>query len=217
MTQAIRIAVADDHIMFAEGLIFNLANQDGYEMAGRAENGLQLLDLLKTTSVDVILLDLSMPEMNGEEAALEILEKYPHIRILVITMHHTPGIILPLLDAGVHGFLIKNSSVSELNTAIREVYAGNRYMNREVKEIMEQREKIANPEKLLQITKREKEILQLIYEGMATNDIAEKLFISSYTVETHRRNLLSKTETKNATQLVNKAIQLGIIRIKPRL
>lgn len=214
MSNPIRVIIADDHRMFADGLISIFKDDDDVQIVNVAGDGEALLRELEATHCDVILMDLSMPKMNGEEASRIVLENFPDIKIIVLTMHHTSDIILPIVNLGVHGFMLKNSGKSDLKQALREVMAGNKYFSEETRKVLEKKEEQGN--KLL-FTARERQILELIYEGLSTAAMAEKLFLSPYTVETHRRNLLSKTDTKNAAQLINKAIELGWIQVRPRL
>jgi len=215
MTQKTKIMIADDHQMFSDGLVSIFQHDDEIQIVGIASDGKALLDLLAQKSTDVVLMDLSMPTMNGEEASQEILQHYPDVKIIVLTMHHTSDVVLPLVDLGVHGFMLKNSGKSELKTAIAKVMEGQGYFSSEIIQIIHKKKNNATNE--IKITRREKEILELIHEGYLSSDIAEKLFISPYTVETHRRNLLNKTDTRNATQLINRAIEMGWIRVRPRL
>lgn len=214
MSNPIRVIIADDHRMFADGLISIFKDDDDVQIVNVAGDGEALLRELEATHCDVILMDLSMPKMNGEEASRIVLENFPDIKIIVLTMHHMSDIILPIVNLGVHGFMLKNSGKSDLKQALREVMAGNKYFSEETRKVLEKKEEQGN--KLL-FTARERQILELIYEGLSTAAMAEKLFLSPYTVETHRRNLLSKTDTKNAAQLINKAIELGWIQVRPRL
>lgn len=215
MSNKIRVMIADDHQMFSDGLVSIFEHDEELEIVGTAPNGLALMQLLTQKSADLVLMDLSMPQMNGEEASKEILEHYPQMKIIVLTMHHTPEIVVPLIDIGVHGFMLKNSGKSELKTAIAQVIEGEGYFSAEIIKMLHTRKK--NVADDIVLTKREREILELVYQGLPTAEIAEKLFISPYTVETHRRNLLSKTDTRNATQLVNKAIERGWIKMPTRL
>ncbi len=207
--------IADDHQMFSDGLISIFQHDRDVQISGIAKNGKELIDLLEQKLPDVILMDLSMPTMNGEEASIEILRRFPSVKIIVLTMHHTADIVLPLVDIGVHGFMLKNSGKSELKIAIAKVKAGEGYFSSDIIRIINQKKAEKSSEVVL--TRREKEILNLIYEGLPSAEMAEKLFISPYTVETHRRNLLSKTNTRNATQLINLAIEKGWIQVRPRL
>lgn len=215
MTGKIRLMIADDHQMFSDGLVSIFEHEEDLQIVGIASNGMELMRMLEEKQADLVLMDLSMPLMNGEEASKEILKAYPSMKIIVLTMHHTPDVVLPLVDIGVHGFMLKNSGKSELKTAIAQVMEGDGYFSAEIIRMLTNRKRDQSDEIIL--TRREKEILELVYKGMPTAEIAEKLFISPYTVETHRRNLLSKTDTRNATQLINKAIEKGWIKVAPRL
>lgn len=211
-----RLVIADDHRMFADGLYSIFQHDPDILVVGIVENGKDLLDLLERKSADVILLDLSMPEMNGEEACAEIRKRYPATRVIIITMHHSADIVYPMIDMGIDGYMLKNSGRTELKSAVNAVMHGDKYFSPEVVKLLSHRAQNEEAEQV-QLTRREKEVLELIYQGLPTHEIADKLFISANTVETHRRNLLSKTQTRNATQLINQAIEKGWIQVRPRL
>ncbi|MHB1278320.1 MAG: response regulator, partial [Bacteroidia bacterium] len=116
MTVKIRLMIADDHQMFSDGLVSIFQHDEDVQIVGIASNGIELMRLLEQKQADLVLMDLSMPHMNGEEASKEILNRYPAMKIIVLTMHHTPDIVLPLIDSGVHGCMLKNSGKSELKT-----------------------------------------------------------------------------------------------------
>lgn len=215
MSSAAQIMIADDHQMFSDGLVSIFQNDPDVQIIGIAKDGKELIHLLEQKLADVILMDLSMPTMNGEEASIEILRRFPTVKIIVLTMHHTADIVLPLVDIGVHGFMLKNSGKSELKIAIAKVIEGEGYFSSDIIQIIHKKK--VQDETDIVLTRREKEILNLIYEGLPSAEMAEKLFISPYTVETHRRNLLSKTGTRNASQLINLAIEKGWIQVRPRL
>jgi DNA-binding NarL/FixJ family response regulator len=209
----IRIALADDHQMFTEGLSSILDNYEELRIIGIAQNGQLLLDLLHEKKADVVLLDVSMPVMRGEQAAITIMERYPETRIIMLTMHHTDDIVVPLIESGVHGFLLKNSSKKELVEAIRTVFQGGTYFSQEIASRLASRFR-KNQARSIQLTKREQEVLQKVFEGLSTAEIAEKLFISPSTVETHRKNLLSKTGCKNSAQLIQFGLANSFISYK---
>lgn len=204
----IRIGIADDHSLLLEGMATIFANDALIDVVIQASSGAQLLEEIPQKKPDVILLDISMPERDGQSVAAEILRRFPDVRVIMLTMHQTPDYVLPLVDMGVHGFLLKNSNHSELHSAIRLVHEGNEYFAEDVREVINKRNQ-KEEEDSIQITKREREILQLLYEGLSTAEMAEKLFISQHTVFKHRQNLLQKCDCKSASQLVNLAIRKG--------
>ncbi len=207
---AIRLIIADDHALFADGLSLLLQHLPEIELITTVSNGVDLLKQLSIHAIDLVLLDVSMPSMNGIEAAEKIRASYPLVRLLMVTMNDELPIIQALLKIGVNGILLKNSNKTELLLAIDEVMNGNTYYSQK---IMQQLSKtyIAPQYEAWQLTKREKEVLQLIYQGLSTSEMAEKLFVSSYTIETHRKNLFIKSGLNKSALLVKRALELGYI------
>lgn len=209
----IDIYIADDHKMFTDGVELILGTESEINVLGVARNGKQLLGLLKNQTADVVLLDITMPEMDGMATAEEIIKLYPTVRVMMLTMHNTIDHVVPMVKMGVHGYLLKNTGKTELVNAIKQLYENGQYYSGEVAA------KLAagireHEEKTIKLTTREKEVLQLVFEGLSTLEISEKLFLSHRTVETHRSNLLSKTETKNTAQLINFGLKNGYINHK---
>lgn len=209
----IELYIADDHKIFAEGLETILAEAEHISVLGIARNGNQLLSMLQNHLPDMVLLDISMPEMDGEETAKAILQNYPGIKIMMLTMHNTIDYIAPLIKLGVHGYILKNTGKAELQTAINTLAQTGTYYASEIAA------KLANElrqyeQTKISLTSREKEILQLIFEGLSTSEIGERIFLSPRTVETHRSNLLNKTGAKNTAQLINFGIKNGWIATK---
>lgn len=203
----IKIILADDHHVFREGISSFFDNVEEVSLIGQAANGQEVVDLMKANPADVVLMDISMPEMDGITTAEKLKEDYPAVKIIMLTMHETQNYIRKLLEVGVDGYLLKTTSKEELMSAISKVMEGGKFYGADVQEIFMNS---FNSEKVItevKLTKREKEILELICEEYNTNEIAEKLFISAYTVETHRKNLLSKTGSKNVAGLVKFAMQ----------
>jgi two-component system, NarL family, response regulator DegU len=205
------ILIADDHRVFAEGLESILNQVTGMQVLAMAANGQQLLSLMQKQIPDVVLLDISMPEMDGTETACIILKRFPSVKIIMLTMHNTQTHILSLLKLGVNGYVIKNSGKVEVVKAIETVLTKGAYLSAGVAIQLDKAQKEEKNRKLL-LSEREKEILQLIYEGLSTNRISEKLFISPRTVETHRKNILNKTNTNSAAQLIHFAIENNLLK-----
>jgi DNA-binding NarL/FixJ family response regulator len=153
---------------------------------------------------DIVFLDISMPELDGYQAASQITTRFPVTKIIVLTMHNTEEHILPMIKLGVHGYVLKNGGKSEVLRSIYSVLESGQYFGDEITA------KIAASKKAktdtVKLSERELEVLQLVYEGLSTNRISEKLFISPRTVETHRKNLLNKTDSANTAQLIHFAI-----------
>ena len=209
----INIAIADDQKLFRKGMVALLTTFENISLVFEAENGKQLIELCEQATVkpDIILLDLSMPEMNGLEALKILKEKHPSIRVIVLTIHEAENFILTTIQAGANGYLAKNAEPEEVELAINEVYKNDFHFTLPMLEIM--RKGLA---KKLQpvasdnednLTPREKEVLQLICKQFSSAEIAEKLFLSSRTVEGHRNNLLAKTNSRNTAGLVLYALK----------
>lgn len=192
--------------MFAESLAENLTRNGNYEVLKIVKNGIELLDQLKVHSPDIILLDYNMPEMDGLQAAREILKKSPRSKILLITMHSSLHILNPLIKLGIKGIVLKNTSTSELVLAIQDILAGKTYYSQEI---------ISNLAKGMQnqieFTRREFDIIHLLKEGLNTKEIADALSISTHTVDSHRKNILFKTDTKNTQAMIKRLEDDGML------
>jgi len=210
----IRIIIADDHLMFIDGIKALLGNEPEVNIVGHALNGVALLSLLEKEKTDIILLDVNMPVMDGIETTKQVCQKYPDVKIIMLTMHNNHEFIYGLIHAGASGYILKNTGKEELMDAIRSVYKGKTFYSEDVKETIMQNISQRPAEQKIEATRltdREKEVLKLIAMEYNTHEIAEKLFISINTVETHRKNLLSKLNAKNIAGLVKFALQTGLI------
>lgn len=211
----IKIIIADDHQLFIEGIQSLIQSIKHMEVVAEVANGKELLEKLETTSCDIILMDINMPEMDGIEATKQVRSAYPDIKVLMLTMFSNKEYIEKLLRVGAHGYILKNTGMEELREAIETLVEGNSYFSKEVMErIMEglQKKKLAEKNThLIELTEREIEVLKLIVQECTTAEIAEKLFISTHTVETHRKNLISKLQVRNVAGLVKYALQNGLV------
>jgi len=207
----IKLLLADDHLVFREGILSFFDNHQEMEVIAQASNGVEVIQAVKKELPDVIIMDISMPEKDGIETAQELKLEFPALKIIMLTMHETQPFIRQLIELGVDGYLLKTTSKTELLSAVESVVKGQRFFGEDVQEVFMNSFSAENVATPIQLTKREKEILQLICEEMNTNEIAEKLFLSSHTVETHRKNLLSKTGVKNVAGLVKFAINNKIV------
>lgn len=217
----IRVFLVDDHAIVRSGLRLLLAAQPDLSIVGEAGNGLELLAQLPTTPTDVVLLDLNMPGMDGPETARQLREHYPDVHVLALSMLDQDNYLFQMLDAGAKGYLLKSSPIEEVSAGIRTVAAGGQYLCAAVglTALYKLRPGQASPLPHLsaeapvkrELSRREAEILQLISEGATTGEIAEKLFVSKRTVETHRQNLLEKTQTKNTAALIKLAMSEGLV------
>jgi DNA-binding NarL/FixJ family response regulator len=211
----IQLIIADDHQMFIDGLRSLLKPQKNISISGEAHNGDEVLQLLeKNTPADIILMDVNMAGLNGIEATKIVRHRYPEIKILTLTMFNTRDYIEKVLKAGAHGYILKNTGKEELNEAIEKVMKGESFFSREVTErIMEGlqgKKRMEEDPMMVELTEREKDVLKLIVEEYTTQEIADKHFISFHTVETHRKNLISKLNVKNIAGLVKYAMQRGL-------
>jgi DNA-binding NarL/FixJ family response regulator len=209
-----RLALVDDHKMFRSGLCFLLNDIPEIKVVGEASNGLEFLELAANEIIDIVLMDINMPSMNGLEATREALKLYPKLKIIVLSMHGEEAYYDQMVDAGVQGFLLKNSGVEELNAALQAVINGGTYFSQELLVgILDKKKQMQFQSEVVKLTQRELEVLKLICEGFCNTDIAEKLFISHRTVDRHRSNLLSKTGCRNSTSLVMYAVKNKIIEV----
>lgn len=205
--------IADDHQIFIDGIRSLLAPEAGLTCVGEALHGRQLLGLLAHAQPEVILLDINMPELDGLSTACLILANHPGIRVIMLTMHDRVDYITKLIELGVAGYLLKNSSRQDLVTAIHTVHAGGTYFSQQVTSaVMDNLRRKASPGAAaeVELTPREIEVLRLIAREHTTAEIAEQLFISHHTVESHRKNLLSKLGKKNTAGLAAYAVQHGL-------
>lgn len=210
-----RIVVADDHHILLSGLKALLQKQKELDIAGLYDNGQSLFDELAQTRPDVALVDINMPGLNGFELTCRIKEFYPSIHVIVLSMHDDAGHIMEMIEAGVSGYLLKNINDRELLDAIRAVSAGKLYFSSEVSEkittlVVKQQRKIEQAESP-RLTEREVEILKLIAQEYSNAEIANTLFISERTVETHRKNMLRKTSSKSIVGLLKYAMENELI------
>lgn len=201
----IKVAIVDDHRLFRQGLAVMLAAKEDIEVVEKYESAIDLLKYLAHTDIDLILLDIDMPDLSGIEAAPKILELKPEVKVVILSMHLSGTKIQEAIAANVNGYLLKTTSDEEVAEAIREVMKGKDYFAKEAHaELIQSYRKKEDPA-YVELTPREKDILKLVCEEMSSQEIADKLFISVHTAETHRRNLLSKTGCKNSVGLVKYA------------
>ncbi len=218
----IRIAIADDEALFRKGMSHLIQDFDGMEVVMEADNGETLLQQLATESAlpQVLLLDINMPVLNGIETAKILQKQYPDISIIVLSTFFSKAFIINMIELGAASYLPKNSLPEEVESTIREVADKGFSYNREVMEVIrENMIQKTRPKPILpfeiELTEREKEVLQLICEEYTNAEIAEKLFISPRTVDGHRINLLQKLGCRNTAGLVVQAIQNQLVHLKP--
>lgn len=207
MDKKVRIIVADDHRMVRKAWELLLLAQKSYKVVGHAANGAEVLQLLQEMRVDVVLMDLDMPVMNGIEATDRIKNCYPWVKVIALTMQKDSAYIKRFFAAGAHGFITKNASEEELLEAIDVVVQGKRYLSKEVSDVLSNtllQPAGASKQSFYGLSEREIEIIKLIAEGSTTSNIADLLHLSVKTVESHRRNIFKKLQVKNVAQLMTK-------------
>lgn len=203
----IKVFITDDHYMVVEGIRSLLQNEVSIEWMGHASSADSCLAFLRKQLPDVILMDISMPGKSGIELCKEVKEKYPSVFIIGLSTFNQQSFIQKMMDNGASGYVLKNATQEELMEAIQAVAKGKTYLSDEAASSLR---KYAESE-IPAITRREKEVLELIAEGMTNNEIAQKLFISTTTVDSHRKNLLAKFKAKNTALLIRTAAQLHFI------
>jgi len=214
MSKTIQLVLADDHQLFRNGLRILLDAFDEFEVIGEAGNGEDLVKIVGNCGCDVVLVDIDMPLMDGIEATRLSIEARPDIKVIALSMYGEEEYYYKMIEAGAKGFILKDSDISEVKEAIIAVNNGGNYFSQELLYNVIQKIKTRETEsKLANLSKREKEILLKICEGMSNQEIADALFISKRTVDKHRANLLSKTNSKNTASLILHAIKNKIIEI----
>jgi two-component system, NarL family, response regulator NreC len=212
----IKVFITDDHELYLEGLCLLLKKQEGVEVVGTCLSGKELLTKLPGTDAEVLLLDVNLPDIEEEELLKRIRQELPAIKVLYLTMMRGTRYIHKLMKYGVQGYLLKNAGIEELNTAIRTVASGGEYFSKEINIFdvnNDFRNTITIDDKQVSeiLSKREIEILKLICKEFSNGEIAEKLFLSISTVETHRKNLIAKLGVNNTVGLVKYAIRNNLI------
>lgn len=212
--EKIRIIIIDDHQLFRNGLKILLNAFPEFEVTGEASNGEEFLKILRNTHAEIALMDINMPEMDGIEATRKGLKICPEINIIALSMYGEEEYYYKMVEAGAKGFLLKDSDISEVKDAIITVRKGGNYFSQELLYHVIQKIKHREHEsKTANLSKREKEILFKICEGLSNQEIADTLFISKRTVDKHRANLLGKTSSKNTASLILFAIRNKLIEI----
>jgi DNA-binding NarL/FixJ family response regulator len=210
----IQIVIADDHQLFRNGLKILLDAFDEFSVVGEAVNGEELINIVKNSQCNMVLMDIDMPVMDGIEATKQAIKIRPEIKIIALSMYGEEDYYYRMVDAGAKGFLLKDSDINEVKDAILTVVNGGNYFSQQLLHNVIQRIKTRESEtKLANLSAREKEILLKICEGLSNQEIADNLFISKRTVDKHRANLLSKTGSKNTASLILYAIKNKLIVI----
>jgi DNA-binding NarL/FixJ family response regulator len=203
----IKVFITDDHYMVIEGIRSLLQNEQDVELTGHAMSAASCLAFLQLQLPDVILMDVSLPDKSGIDLCREVKEKYPSVFIIGLSTFNQQSFIQKMMDSGASGYVLKNATQSELMEGITMVMKGKLYFSEEAAQSLRKNSQGDIPV----LTRREKEVLGLIAEGLTNNQIAAKLFLSSTTVDTHRKNLLAKFDVKNTASVIRIATQLQII------
>lgn len=210
LSDKIKVVIVDDHPIVIQGLKTLFVHEKNISITASFTSGAGLLSYLKTDSADVVLLDITLPDSNGIDLCAEIKKNFPRTLVLILSNHSERSMIMQTIQNGASGYLLKNSSPEELLRCIHEALNGQITFSKEVKEI------ISRPSKneldgIAKLTKREKQILKLLAEGKTSSMIADELFVSPLTVDSHRRNLLQKFDVKNVAALMREAARRQLL------
>lgn len=205
----IKIAITDDHPIIMQGLEYLLSSEEEIAIVKVFSTGTDLMYWLQEQTIDVLLLDIYLKDINGLELCSKIAGQYPEIGIIAISGQDEGVVISQMLQNGAKGYVLKNAESFEIIEAVKTVYSGGKYLCKRTREALRSIDK--SMKEIPKITRREKEILVLIAEGLTTVEIAGKLFISSHTVESHRKNLLEKFQVKSTASVISTVKRLGLI------
>lgn len=206
----IKIIVADDHQLFRDGIISLLSKNEHFEIVGQADSATSLKQLLENTFAHVVLIDISMPDMNGLDLIEEYRSSSSNVKFIVLTMHAEGQYVVKAVRNGAYGYLIKNANEGELIDAIEDVAIGKKHFSEEISSLMINNMAIQG-ESHKKLSEREMEVLLLVSEGKTTKEIADQLFVSTRTVETHRVNMMKKLRVQNTAELIKKSAKLSLI------
>jgi DNA-binding NarL/FixJ family response regulator len=216
---SIRVLIADDHKIMLAGLRSLLEKQTDFEVVGEADNGRKAVQMAQEKTPDVVVMDVSMPDLNGIEATKQIIESLPDTRVIALSMHSDKRFVMGMLRAGASGYLLKDCASQELANAIAQVAGGKKYLSPEITGVViddfllggsaEEVATAASP-----LSPREREVLQLIAEGWSTKQIASHLYVSIKTIETHRRQIMKKLDLHAIADLTKYAIREGLTSIE---
>jgi len=215
---SIQVLIADDHKIVRDGLISLLEKESGIIVVAEAENGRKAVQLAIDKEPDIIVMDITMPDLNGIEATRQILDVLPDVKVIALSMHSDKRFVMGMLQAGAYGYLLKDCASQELASAIMTVASGKKYLSPEIAGMVIEdclhQPSIPKKTVTTQLSSREREVLQLIAEGWTTKDIATHLYISIKTVETHRRQIMKKLNINNIAGLTKYAIREGLTSLE---
>lgn len=217
-TERYKIILVDDHTLFRNGLKGLLNRYPECEVVGEASDGMEFLELLEKTPCDIVLLDIDMPRMNGIEAVQRALARYPELKVVTLSMHGDEEYYFRMVEAGIKGFLLKNSEIDEVRAAVTAAGSGGSYFSQELLRSLVGSLKSSTPGQTADqdtetLSERETEVLLGICKGLSNQEIADELFISKRTVDKHRANILDKTGCRNTANLVVYAIKNSLVKI----
>jgi two-component system response regulator DegU len=212
----IRLMLADDHRMLREGLRRSMT-EEGFDVVGEASDGAEAVVLADRLLPEVILMDVTMPEVNGVEATRIIRQKHPQIRVVMLTMHADESVIASAIRAGASGYLVKDCSTDEIAATVRQAADDRQALSQDLAaSMLNEVRKLDSPavaEADRVVTKREEEVLQLIADGCSTTEVASRLYISHKTVKNHLASIYQKLDARDRTQAVLRAVRMGIVRL----
>lgn len=217
--KTIKIILLDDHQMFRDGVKAVLCDEEQVEVIGEPGLGKELFALLERVTPDLLITDISLPDISGIEVAARVSSLYPEIKILMLSMHTSEEFIVRALEAGANGYLPKDTSMNELLDAIYTIYDGENYFNKDIsntilRSFTSKPKTTAAENRYENLTKREKEIFELVVDGLTNKEVAEKLFISIRTVDSHKTNILQKLELKSTVELVKYALKHKLAQLE---
>lgn len=220
MSEKVKIIMVDDHQIVRDGIKALISDESWIDIIGEASNHRELFSLLETQKPDLIMLDISMPEMSGIEIARKLTEERPEIKLLMLSMYMSEEFITNAIEAGAKGYLTKTTTQEEILNALKTIVEGGEFYSDSVSNILlksfikkTQNKTSESKEEAISLTKRENEILKLFAEGLSNKEIADKLFISIRTVESHKNNIMQKLELKSTVELIKYAIRNKIIEL----
>lgn len=212
----IQVFIVDDHKILIDAIQMHLDREEDIQCVGFATHGQEAIDTIPNLDVDVVLMDINLPDINGLECTKALKAIKPDLKIIALSSHLEISIVKKMLKSGASGYVSKSTNITQMDKAIRAVQNGEKFLDDKISNIymddlMGKKQKIKSSVFIPTLTKREKEVLSLIAEEFTTQEISEKLYISMNTVETHRKNLMNKFQVRNSIGLVKKAIELKLI------
>jgi DNA-binding NarL/FixJ family response regulator len=207
-TEKINILLVDDHSMVIEGMKAILAQIDSVAVKATAANAFEAIAAFRANNIAIAFVDINLPDISGIELCTKIKKEFPHVHVLGLSTFKQRSYVSQMINNGASGYLLKSAGKEEIEEAIKNVLAGKMYFSIDINNTQVE---TISPDEVPTLTRREKEILKMIAEGLTTNDIAQKIFVSPYTVDTHRKNLLSKFDVGNTALLIKTAAAFGLL------